>query len=32
VLNDLQEMKAKVLSSVEIDILEDKPNPILVAV
>jgi hypothetical protein len=32
VLNDLQEMKAKVLSSVEIDILRDKPNPILVAV
>ena len=32
VLHDLQEMKAKVLSSVEMDILRDKPNPILVAV
>jgi hypothetical protein len=32
VLRDLQEMKTKVLSSVEIDILEDKPDPILVAV
>ena len=32
VLRDLQEMKIKVLSSVEIDILEDKPDAIKVAV
>ncbi|GAX45879.1 hypothetical protein NIES4075_69000 [Tolypothrix sp. NIES-4075] len=32
VMRDLQEMKIKVLSPVEIDILEDKPNSILVAV
>ncbi|GAX45831.1 hypothetical protein NIES4075_68520 [Tolypothrix sp. NIES-4075] len=32
VLRDLQEMKTKVLSPVEIDILEDSKSPILVAV
>lgn len=32
VLRDLQEMETKVLSSVEIDILEDSKSPILLAV